>query len=264
MNDVCIVTFYYPGAEKKISSFYKSLKTQTYKKFDLIIFVNSKINLYFKTSIFETKIYKMNKSIIRSRFEMIKILKKLKYKYMIFQDIDDTIQSNRIAVCKKYLKKNDIVINDLNINNKNKIIKNYFSKRLKNNSLITFENIFDYNFIGMSNSSIKKKCFDTINIPINNNIHIFDWYFWSVLLTKFKGYFTNETSTNYFVNPKSPTCLPAIINKKNNNKINIIRKSHKKALKKIINLKKMININNQNTSKNIKFYKYNFWWEKFS
>ena len=47
----------------------------------------------------------MNKSIIRSRFEMIKILKKLKYKYMIFQDIDDTIQSNRIAVCKKYLKK---------------------------------------------------------------------------------------------------------------------------------------------------------------
>ena len=157
MNNVCIVTFYYPGAEKKISSFYKSLDTQTYKKFDLIIFLNSKKKLYLKNKTFKTKIFKMDKSIINSRFEMIKILKKLKYRYMIFQDIDDTMKPNRIAICRKYLKKNDIVVNDLDVHNKNKIIKNYLSKRLENKSLITFENIYDCNFIGMSNASIKKK-----------------------------------------------------------------------------------------------------------
>ena len=61
---------------------------------------------------------------------MINKLKKLKYNYYIFQDADDIMKNNRVKICKNFLKKYKVVINDLDIYGK-KIIKKYFSKRIR-------------------------------------------------------------------------------------------------------------------------------------
>ena len=194
---------------------------------------------------------------------MIKKIKKLNYKFLIFQDIDDTMKFNRIQICKKLLKRYDIVINDLDIYN-TKITKNYLSKRIKDNSLITSNNILDYNFVGMSNTSINIKCFNKIKIPINKKIQIFDWYLWTIILSKFRGIFTKSTSTNYFVNKKSPTCLPTKYRPNIARKITTVRNIHKKAIDKILK-RKIISKTNTNKFTNIKkSKKYNFWWEEFA
>lgn len=263
MNKTCVVTFFYPGIENKINNFFASLKNQSDQKFDLIIILNNKKKFNIPNNKFNIIFFKMNKSIVLSRFEMIKKLKKLSYSSIIFQDADDLMKFNRVEACKKILKKHDIVVNDLDIFGK-KYIKNYLSKRIKNNKIITFKDIIQYNFLGMSNTSVKKKCLDKIKIPINKKIKIFDWYFWSIILFNYKGVFTNKTSTKYYVNKKSATCLPTIANKKIYKKILSIKKLHHKTISKLIKNKKLKKNNLFNKNSIPVSSKYNFWWEKIA
>ena len=77
MNSTCLVTFFYPGIERKINRFFKNIKNQTDSRFDLLIFFNNKKNFLIPQTSTNIKIIKINTSIINSRFKMIKILKKL-------------------------------------------------------------------------------------------------------------------------------------------------------------------------------------------
>ena len=93
-NNSCIITFFYPGVENKIDNFFKSLKRQSDQKFDLIIFFNNKKNFLLPLNKLKITIFKLNKSIIPSRFEMIKIITRLNYTNYIFQDADDLMKLN--------------------------------------------------------------------------------------------------------------------------------------------------------------------------
>ena len=191
MNNTCLVTFFYPGIEKKINRFFESLKNQTDTKFDLLIFFNNKKNFLIPQTSINVKIIKIDNSIINSRFQMIKILKKLDYKNFVFQDSDDLMMNNRVETCKDLLKKHKVVINDLKIHG-NKKINMYFSKRIKPKSNITAKDIIDYNFCGMSNTAIRKECIKKLIIPNTKKILIFDWYFWTIILSKYKGFFYQQ------------------------------------------------------------------------
>ena len=260
MNNSCLVTFFYPGIEKKINKFFKCIKSQSDSKFDLLIFFNNKKNFLIPKNIFKIKIIKLNTSIINSRFYMLKKIKKLKYKNYIFQDADDLMKSNRVEISKNLLRKHNVIINDLDIYG-GKIINNYLSKRIKAKSIITAKDILNYNFCGMSNTALRSKCLKKISIPNSNKIKIFDWYFWTIILSKYKAFYTNDTTTKYFVNRKSETHLPTLKNKKIMLKILNIKKNHKQKIKKLIERKKIININVLKENKISQNKKYNFWWE---
>ena len=259
-NDTCIVTFFYPGIEKNISRFIKTLENQSYKKFDVIIYFNNKKKFIIPKNNLTIFSSTMNKSIILSRFEMIKDLLKKDYKYIIFQDADDLMKKNRVDICYKLLKKFKIVINDLDIYG-NKIFKNYLSKRISNSDIITSNNIKNYNFVGMSNSSLQMECLRKIVFPKYKNIKMFDWYFWTILLSKYKGIFTDLTSTKYFTNNNSTTCLTNKYNKKKKNKINTIKTAHFQIVDDLI--KKKIIKDSYPHQKLDKYNKskYKFWWE---
>ena len=260
MNNTCVVTFFYPGIENKINNFFDSLKNQKDKKFDLIIFFNNKKNFIIPKNNININIFKLNYSIVISRFKMINKLKKLKYNYYIFQDADDIMQNNRVKICKNFLKKYKVVINDLDICKK-KIIKKYFSKRIKPNSLITAGDLINYNICGMSNTALRRECLKKITVPISKEIKIFDWYFWTIVLAKYKALFTSISTTKYFINYKSATHIPTKYNKGIISKISSIKKKHKKTINELIKKKKIkdIYLLNKNIVKdNIK---YNFWWE---
>ncbi len=260
INRLCVVTFFYPGIEKKINIFIKSLEKQFIKNFDLVIFFNNKKNFRLPKNNLNIKIFKLNTSIIKSRFKMFKKLKTLNYKYIIFQDADDLMSQNRIKICEKLLQKYNVVINDLDIYGK-KIIKKYFSKRIKVKTMVTAKDIADYNFCGMSNTSIRSECLKKIKMPINHKIKIFDWYFWTIILSKYKGYFDNTSRVKYFVKKRSITRIPNKYSEQIALKILNIKKSHKNEINKLIKEKKIKNFNIFNGNKIFFNKNYNFWWE---
>jgi len=259
-NNLCVVTFFYPGIESKIINFFNSLKKQTDKNFDLIIFFNNKKNFLLPANKIKIAVFTMNKSIISSRFEMINKLKKLDYKYFIFQDADDLMGFNRVEICRNLLKSNAVVINDLDIHG-NKVFRKYFSNRIQNNTKISAMNILDYNICGMSNTSIRRTCLNKITIPLNKKIKIFDWYLWTIILSKYEAIYTNKTTTRYYVNNKSATCIPTRFNDKIKTKIMNTRKIHKKIIDKLVVNKKINNINLLIKKKIISNINFNFWWE---
>ena len=82
-----------------------------------------------------------------------------------------------------------------------------------------------------------------------------------IILSKYKAIYTNKTTTRYYVNNKSATCIPTRFNDKIKTKIMNTRKIHKKIIDKLVVNKKINNINlliKKKITSNIKF---NFWWE---
>lgn len=258
-NDTCLLTIVYPGVKNHIKNFEKTIISQSDQNFDLVIICNKlkKFNINIKKKV---KFFKINEGIISSRFTMLQIIKSLRYKKIIFFDIDDTMAKNRIKFLKKKLIDNKIVVNDINVVSKNKIIKNYISKRIKNNSKIMFKNLINYNFMGMTNTSLQASILKKVKIKRNNKICIFDWFFWSLLLRDYDALFTKNTYTNYFVRKNSTTYLPINKDNANINKIRLIKKKHLQQIRKIFgNFDERYDISK---IKNIKFNKkYSFWWE---
>jgi hypothetical protein len=232
-NQTCLVIVVYPGMLVKL----KQLVAK-YPLINYVIFFNNFKNKPIISRISHS--YHFNYTIFKSRMEMIKILKKINFKYIIFHDIDDKFNFNRYLVLPKFLKKNDFVINELKINN-----KCYISKRIKNNTIITENSIKNYNFAGMSNSSCTIDLIKKINFKANESAKlIFDWILWKKAAKISKGIFTNKVSSFYDVNKKNPTHLPTNFNNKKH--INFIKKiRNKHGIKENI-LKRTIN---------------NFWWE---
>ena len=262
MNKICIVTFLYPGVIRKSKKFFLSLNRQTNQNFDVIIFLNNQKKINIDIQKYKIKIIKLNLKIISSRFEMIRYLKTTSYDNIVFQDADDTMSINRIEEVNKELSKNHVVVNDLDIILNKKKIKNYLSKRIKNKAVLSAKDIINYNFMGMSNTAIRKKCLNKVTIPKRYKIKIFDWYFWTIILSKYKARFINSTSTQYFISPDSPTCLPTSRKLKILQKIDSIIDVHKKTIAKLIKDKFIRNIKIIKISKKVNYHKKNnFWWE---
>lgn len=232
-NQTCLIIVVYPG---RLNTLRKLVAK--HPSINFIVFFN---NFKIKPKVRSIKyFFYFNLSIFRSRIEMINILKTIKYKYLIFHDIDDKFNLKRYLILPKLLKKNDFVINELKINN-----KFYISKRIKNNTVINENSIKDYNFAGMSNSSCTIDLIKKINFRLNESSKlIFDWVLWKKASKISRGIFTSKVSTFYNVNKKSPTHLPTNFdNKKHINFIKKIRKKH--GIKKNI----------------LKRTKNNLWWE---
>ena len=232
-KQTCLVTVVYPGMLTKLRRL-----VIKHNLINFVVFFNN-----FKDKPFVNDVnhhFYSDNTIFQSRINMIKVLKKINYKYFIFHDIDDDFNYMRYLTLPKLLKKNDFVINDLKINN-----KLYISKRIKNNTKISIESIKNYNFAGMSNSSCTIELIKQINIKKKDSIKLmFDWVLWKKAAKISKGIFTNKVFSFYNVNKKNPTHLPTDYN--NNLHVNYIKNIRRKHGIKDNSLKRIKN---------------NFWWE---
>ena len=84
---------------------------------------------------------------------------------------------NRILLTRKYLKKNDIVINQIIIKRKNRLNESFIKRKIANLIKKKKFNILNYNVFGLSNTAIKSKYVKTVIDKVNKNIKIFDWFF---------------------------------------------------------------------------------------
>ena len=200
MNSIAFLTTVFPKNEKFLTLFFNSLSTQTYKNFDLVIVNDNLKNLdYYKDLYSNLNIININSSNTpaKNREVGINYCIDQKYEVLIFGDSDDYFKNNRIKKLLEYLKKADVVVNDLSLFDDNGVYeKNYLSNRLKNLDVIDLKFTKDKNIFGMSNTAIKLQ--DIEKVSFNKEIIAIDWYFFKTILKKgLKAIFTNETETFY-------------------------------------------------------------------
>ena len=257
-SNTVVATVFYEKSYKNLKKFATSLKNQTDNDFDLII-LNDRINK-FSTDLLNKlnfKIFKTKGTINKIRIELINYCKRMKYKNIIFVDSDDSVDKKRVELSKKYLIKNNIVVNELNIFSKNNklIYKNYISKRISNKFKFRNNELLDKNFLGLTNTSLNTNILKNQNLNKLNKAPIFDWAFWYMLLKNNTGIFISETHTNYINIFNSLTSFTVV--KNYDNKIFNLKQKQIKFLKKEIGYpvknfcKRIKKANNKNF----------FWWE---
>jgi hypothetical protein len=265
-SSVAVATVFYPKAKKYVNRFFANLCNQDSKDFDLLV-INEGVKVAKKNlDKFNILFFKSTKNINKNRIKLINIVKKLKYKKIIFCDVDDTFSNNRFRIVTNKLDHFKLVINDVNLvrSVNKKVINNFFSIRIKHNKKISFKDILNYNFCGLSNSAIRVDLLKKINFNIFTKAPVFDWALFSILLIKNYGVFIKNTTTIYNCGVKRYTSLPLKINK--NNYLNIAKKkkSHYEFLNKInyTNFKKIkFNFSSFVNKKNFPVLNNQFWWE---
>ena len=216
MNKVAFLTTVFPKNEKFLTLFFNSLSTQTYKNFDLVIVNDNLKNLdYYKDLYSNLNIININSSNTptKNREVGINYCIDQKYEVLIFGDSDDYFKNNRIKKLLEYLKKADVVDNDLSLFDDNGVYeKNYLSNRLKNLDVIDLKFIKDKNIFGMTNTAIKLNGIEKVSF--DKEIIAVDWYFFKSLLRKdCKAIFTNETESFYRQHKNNTTGLSVKNNK---------------------------------------------------
>lgn len=200
MNNTAFLTTVFPQNEKFLKPFFNSLSTQTFKDFDLIVVNDSFKNLsYYKDLYSNLNIININssKTPAKNRELGINYCIEHEYEILIFGDSDDYFQNNRIEKSLEFLKKVDVVVNDLSLFDKNGIYeKKYLSNRLNNLDFVDLEFIRDKNIFGMSNTAMKLK--NIKKVSFNDKIIAVDWFFFKKILKQgLKAQFTNETESFY-------------------------------------------------------------------
>lgn len=264
IKKIAFVTFVYPGVEKYLKQFIKSLNNQTDIQFDLIVHNDGCENIrnFLKSKYFPIVIVNSNeKNLFDIRLWTFNFCLTNEYSHVILGDSDDFFEANRVAVIKRLLNQYEIVINDISlVNASEEVYENrVFSRRIYNNSIITFNHIEKYNFIGFTNSAF---CLNVLKLLDGNKTQskIVDWYFYSILLLKGKkAIFTTETVSYYRQHEKNIAGLRYkndIMNNNMKNSLKEIHRIHKDSLKNLIS-----NYSNNiiNTSQK---YSLKFWWEK--
>ncbi len=182
---------------------------------------------------------------------------------------------------RKYLKKNDIVINQIIIKRKNRLNESFIKRKIANLIKKKKFNILNYNVFGLSNTAIKSKYVKTVIDKVNKNIKIFDWFFW-ILLEPFKKkvIFEDKVKTYYNLHDDNQTFTHLKIDYKKylhllkirKNNFFYLQKINKTYLKYYLDEKKYFKyIKNKIKLRDKKIkeilhynlkYKQKLWWEK--
>lgn len=199
-SSVAFFTTVFPASMEYFNDFLFSLENQSNTDFDLIIVndgVDNLKNYFLKTTLFNIIELPSVGGPIQNRITGIEFVKKSNYNYLIFGDSDDYFERNRVSVSLEMLENYNIVVNDLTLFNKKRIIKEkYLSNRLSNLSLINYDFLLDKNILGLSNTAIKVSVVGDLSFC--EKLIAYDWYFFSKLLFKNnRAIFTNETQTFY-------------------------------------------------------------------
>ena len=200
MKKVVFLTTIFPMKEQFLIDFFDSLNRQTYDKFDVVVVNDGYYDFY------DIKIKYQNLSIIelphsdttaKNREYGINYCIDNKYDVLIFGDSDDYFSDNRVEESLKYLETFDIVVNDLNLFDKNGMYEErYISNRLSHESEVKFDYIQDKNIFGLSNTAIKTNILN--RVKFDKDLVAVDWYLYKKLLKDgCNSIFTNKATTYY-------------------------------------------------------------------
>lgn len=219
---IAVITFIYQAEniENYALECLRSIKNQSDQSFDLFVFNDGFINSQSFVSAldFQFEVVNISGTISENRMSAIQQVTNLGYEYIIFLDIDDFSELNRVqVVMDKFSLGADIVVNELILFGHN-YDESYhmLSGRLSEDQKITIEMISSGNCMGLSNTAFKTALLSK-NALRQKNVVAFDWLFYSnLLLQGANAIFTAKTATYYRqhegnVATLRPTCVNAVI-----------------------------------------------------
>ena len=236
VNKIAVIGITYPQAMDYLDPYLHSLENQTNKNFDLVIGNSGlkEIDSFITKYKIKSHVIPVNGTIMQNRKILIDWALSQGYEFVISTDCDDYIALNRVEVCEKLLRKNQIVVNDLDIaNERGKVLdQHYLNKRIKNNSKICSNDIINYNIMGLGNTSASTEVMSKIiNTIGDTNVIALDWLLWSqALLDGCQAIFTSETSTIYRIHISNTAGLPQKIDSPNVLKGIKVKRDHYRQL----------------------------------
>jgi len=197
-----LVTFIYPDACPYLAQWVESVNAQD-AGLNAVIFSDGVDNpaAYFQNLLVPFTVVPVSGSILENRIAAFSWLKEHASEVIVFQDADDLMSNNRIAVCAEYLKDFDLVANELStvdVNGK-LLAENVWGERLPEGFAFGSRFIRRWNIVGLGNTAIRRALLDIdIKIP-KNPIPAPDWFLFFQLMenANAKAVFTRKCRTLY-------------------------------------------------------------------
>lgn len=196
-----LVTYVYPQAIRYFSDLANSIKTQTYRDFDFIVFGDG-ISAHDLPSIDYNYLFiPISGSLAEIRIKSLAILKGMHYSKLVFVDADDTLVKNRMELSIELLNSYHIICNDLNTINESGLLMGakIWSKRIKNGFEFNHEFLIDKNILGFGNTAIRREMLKFwITLP-SSEVMAPDWFVFYLLLRESGKFacFSSLSQTNY-------------------------------------------------------------------
>ena len=194
-NDTLLLAVVFEEVKPFLDEYFTSIDSQTEKNFDLLILKDK-----YKDKIPGGKTKNIvidienNDSPAQIRQYGIQYAIKNNYKNIIFTDTDDNYSQNYVESLMLGLENNDFVYSNIvPVDNNDITINNYFSLPHETKR---YEQIINYNFIGLGCSAVRSEIIREINIP--SDIIAVDWYLYTILLLNgFAGKLVEIASVYY-------------------------------------------------------------------
>ncbi|MBT6112274.1 MAG: hypothetical protein HOH03_01555 [Candidatus Marinimicrobia bacterium] len=194
-NDTLLLAVVFEEVKPFLDEYFTSIDSQTEKNFDLLILKDK-----YKDKIPGGKTKNIvidienNDSPAQIRQYGIQYAIKNNYKNIIFTDTDDNYSQNYVESLMLGLENNDFVYSNIvPVDNNDITINNYFSLPHETKR---YEQIINYNFIGLGCSAVRSEIIREINIP--SDIIAVDWYLYTILLLNgFAGKLVENASVYY-------------------------------------------------------------------
>jgi hypothetical protein len=199
-HPVAFSTTIFPIDESYIADFFSSLDKQTCRNFDLVI-LNDDYGCLdkYRERFPHLSIVELIYSDVpaANREHALNTIKQMGYEIVVFGDIDDTFDSDRVRKSVAYLQEFDVVVNDVSLFDEHGVFAtNYMSNRIDNNTVIDKGFVRDKNIFGLSNTAIRLSLIDTVQF--DRELIALDWYLFACLLEKeASALFTSEIVTYY-------------------------------------------------------------------
>ena len=124
----------------------------------------------------------------------------LGFDVLVFADIDDYFDDNRVAVAKQLVAEGEVLVcNELMLFGRGyERPRPMLGPRFADGEMITAPDLNDANCMGMSNTAMRADAIDTGLLDRTNDVTAFDWLFFTLLLRSgLNARFTTATNTRY-------------------------------------------------------------------
>jgi hypothetical protein len=236
-----VVGTVYPGVEKFLPDYERSLRGQTCDEFDLMLANDGfgDVGDRFWNIGANRNVINGNGTIAMTRRALINRALADGYEKIIFTDCDDAFADDRIEVVANLLDSNPAVVNDLDLTNvAGEIFRaEYFASRFDEACLLDERSIRGGNMLGLSNTAARCEIFTSTPALVVGEPLAFDWYLWaSVLREGRQAIFTTQTTTRYRIYDSNIAGMPQPLDERNIRRGIEVKYRHYQLMRQVVPL----------------------------
>ena len=195
-----VLTCIYPGAENFVPDFIESLSGQSQRTFTLLVLNDGVADCerLFQDTPFATRVVALEGTPAKIRKAGIEWLSRNDFDAVVFADIDDRFEANRVEMSVSLLEKSTVVFNELVFFGTGISEESMFGGRFSEGDRFDASSILTCNFLGLSNTAALVQAVAGAAAKTSDDVIAFDWALFSRVLTDGQtAIYTSKTCTYY-------------------------------------------------------------------